>query len=193
MQYHIYSNHGTGGPVDLSTPLVTTSDLSCVIGPLNSSTDSTFLVRAFAVDTGLEEANTVACVRVAIGVDGSETSGLPNSPHALFLSSVPGGGCLVGWAFAPAMGSGMPVGFHVYLSNTAIDYGLPLATIPYVAGRLGYSCLIPGPLSPATYRASVRSYNGTGTEQNIAVQAGTIGRSLVPYIMDQAQTVVIGN
>ena len=191
IKYHIYSNHGTGGAVDLTAPLVTTTDLSCVIGPLNTSTDNTFLVRAFQTETGLEEANTVASVRASIGPDGLENSGLPNAPHALNLSSVPGGGCLISWAYAPALGQGLPEGFRIYLKVGVVDYNVPTATEPYVSGQLGYSSLVPGPLSPATYSVAVRSFNSAGIEINTAVRTGNIGRSIVPYIMDQIQTVAV--
>lgn len=184
ISYHIYSNKEDGGPVDFSTPLATTSNLSCVVGPLGLSSDNTFLVRAFDVATGLEESNTIASVRVSIGPDGAENTGLPNAPHALNLTSMIGGGCLIGWAYAPASGHGIPNGFHVYLkAGPAIDYGSVAATIPYVSGRLGYSCSIPGPLPLGTYQAAVRSFNAVGIEGNTVTLADLIGRSTVPYDM----------
>jgi len=189
--YHVYGNRGDGGPVDLSSPLLTTTDLSCVIGPLGLSTDNTFLVRAFDTVTGLEEANTMATVRVSIGSDGVENTGLPNAPQALTLSAITGGGCLVGWVYAPMFGKGLPAGFRVYLSTgSSIDYGTVTATIPYVAGQLGYSCLVPGPLEPATYQVSVRSFNTVGTEGNNVTQSVSIDGSTVAYVMDPVQTVV---
>lgn len=193
INYHIYSNHGNGGPVDLSTPLVTTAELSCVFGPLGVATDNTFLVRAFDTATGLEEANTAATVRVVIGPDGVEKSGLPNAPHAVCLSSITGGGGLIGWAYAPAKGWGIPDGFHVYLTpGMTLDQVVPAATIPYVPGRLGYSCVIPGPLPPTTYLAAVRSFNAVGTEGNTMAISAVIGRSTVPYVMDPVQSAVVG-
>ena len=191
--YHVYSNLGNGGPVNFSSPLLTTTDLSCVTGPLGVSTNSTFVVRAFDVTTGLEEANTVATVRVSIGSDGVENTGLPNAPHALIFSAVMGGGCLVGWAYAPTSGQGIPTGFCVYLTQgSSIAYHNAAATIPYVAGQLGYSCLIPGPFQAATYHAAVRSFNSVGTEGNPVTQSLSTGGSSVPYVMEPVQSVVAG-
>src|SRR5205085_892840 len=54
--YRVYSNGGTGGPVDFTSPVATTGGLTSTVGPLAPSTDTTFVVRAFDPATGLEEA-----------------------------------------------------------------------------------------------------------------------------------------
>jgi hypothetical protein len=114
--YRIYSNNDTGGLVDFSAPLASTTGLTYTFSPLGASTDTTFVVRAFDPEADLEEANTEALVRVVIGPDGAEVGGRPNPPHALSLTPSFGGGCRVSWAYAPAEQCGIPAGFHVYLT-----------------------------------------------------------------------------
>jgi hypothetical protein len=186
--YRIYSNHGTGGPVDYSTPVATTAGITYVTDPLPPASDSTFVVRAFDTITNLEEANTEARVQVVVGADGQDLSDLPKAPHALSISPTFGGGCRVSWAFAPAGTNGLPVGFYVYLTKgqIAVD-STPTATVPFVAGRIGYSYTLPGPFSPATYSASVRSFNNVGVEANTQSVMSAIGITAEPFAMEPLQ------
>src|SRR5882757_4436380 len=102
--YRVYSNGGMSGPIDYLTPVATTGALTYVSGPMPVASDTTFVVRAFDTLTNLEEANTDVRVRIVIGADGQDISGLPRAPHALSISPAVGGGCRVSWAFAPASG-----------------------------------------------------------------------------------------
>lgn len=182
--YRIYSNNGSGGPVDFSTPLATTTALTYTVGPIGFSTDSTFVVRAYDPIAGFEEANTDARVRVAIGADGTDLSGLPNPPHALVLLPAINGGCRVSWAYAPAEGYGTPTGFSVFLSqNNTVDYSVPAATVAFSQRVIGYSCLLPGPFVLSTYTVAVRSFNATGSESNTEAITGALG-SPAPFAMD---------
>jgi hypothetical protein len=188
--YRIYSNDGAGGPVDFSAPVASTAALSYVAGPLGAPTDTTFVVHAYDPDTGLEEANTEASVRLVVAADGTDVSGLPNPPHALTLSPAFGGGGRVGWAYAPAGAYGLPAGFNVYLTEgPAVDYTSPAVTVPYSPGVIGYSCVLPGPFTPSAYTAGVRSYNATGVEANTGSVTGALGIP-APYAMDPVQVII---
>jgi hypothetical protein len=149
------------------------------------SSDNTFLVRAYDPTTGLEEANTEAMVRLVIGPNGLDLTGLPNPPHALAASDAQGGGCRITWAYSPDWESGTPSGFHVYISaGTVVETTAASATVPYLSGVSGYSCLLPGPFSRTTYTVLVRSFNAVGTESNIQRLTGMLGLSQISYVMD---------
>src|SRR6266478_5218794 len=99
IMYRVYSNRGTGGPVDYTAPIASTAGLTFTTDPLSSSSDNTFVVRTFDTATNLEDGNTEARVRVVIGADDRDLSALPREPHALSLSPAYGGGCRVTWAY----------------------------------------------------------------------------------------------
>lgn len=183
--YKIYGNDGAGGPVNDTTPLSTTTELTYALGPVPPSSDNIFLVRAFDTTTGLEEANTEAVVRLVIGSDGRDLTLLPNPPHAISVSDARDGGCRISWAYSPDWSSGFPSGFNVYMSaGNTIEVTSVSASVPYVSGVVGYSCLLPGPLSQATYTVLVRSFNAVGTESNTQSLTTTLGLSQIPYVMD---------
>ena len=182
--YRIYSNNGNGGPVDFSTPLATTTELTYTIGPLGVSTDSSFVVRAYDPASGFEEANTDAQVRVVLGADGTDLSQLPNPPHALVLSPAANGGCRVSWAYAPANWYGTPTAFSVFLTQgNAVDYSAPAASVAFSQGVIGYSCMLPGPFALSTYTVAVRSFNATGVETNTEAITSVFGLP-APFAMD---------
>lgn len=188
--YRIYSNHGTGGPVDFSSPVATTSDPAYDSGPLGVSTDTTFVVRAYDLGTGLEQAGSEARARVVVGPDGSDLSGLPNAPHALVLSPSQGGGGRVSWAYAPAEGFGPPTGFRVFLGpGPVVDYSSPAATVPYTRGRVGYSCVLPGPPTLTACTAAVRSCNAAGAEGNSNTVTGVLGLP-APFAMEAVRATI---
>lgn len=183
--YRIYGNNGVGGPVNDLTPIGTTTGTTILLGPLPPSTDNTFLVRAYDTTTGLEEANTEALVRLVIGANGLDITGLPNPPHALSASEAEGGGCRVSWGYSPDWTSGIPLGFNVYMSaGNVVDTTAVSAAVPYTPGIVGYSCLLPGPFIRTTYTVLVRSFNAIGTEKNNQSITASLGLSQVSYVMD---------
>jgi hypothetical protein len=183
--YRIYSNGGSGGPVDYSAPVASTAGLTYTTGQLGLSTDTTFVVRAYDTVAGLEEANTDACVRVVVSAQGVDASGLPNPPHALSLSPVPQGGCRLSWAYAPAAPAGVPTGFRVYLTRgNAVDFGSPVATASYTPGKVGYSVTLAGPLDVSIYTAAVSSVNATGEGGASGAVSCALGLPAVPFVMD---------
>jgi hypothetical protein len=183
--YRIYSNNDTGGLVDFSAPLASTTGLTYTFSPLGASTDTTFVVRAFDPEADLEEANTEALVRVVIGPDGAEVGGRPNPPHALSLTPSFGGGCRVSWAYAPAEQCGIPAGFHVYLTPVdSVHNSIPTAVVPYVAGRIGYSTLLLGPFTLSDYTASVASFDATGDGADSGSVTRTLGIPTATFVME---------
>jgi len=185
IQYRIYSNHGGGGPVDYTAPLAATPGLSYVAGPLGVSTDTTFVVRAFDPSTGFEEANTGPGVRLLIGPDGADLSGLSNPPRDLRLTPVAGGGCRVGWSSPGSTTGGAPSGFFIYLAQGAVtNYAAPAAQVGYTPGVVAYSCALAGPYAPSAYTAAVRAFNATGVESNTASVTGDLGTPWPPYQME---------
>jgi hypothetical protein len=186
LTYNIYSNGGTGGPVDYSTPIATTTGLSFAAGPLASPSDNTFAVRCLDPSTNLEEANTDARVRIVIDANGLDVTGRPNPPDTLVVRPTASGGCRINWAYGPAGQGAPPSGFYVYLTPGAVaDYSNPAATVAYVPGRVGYSCDLAGLADRATYTVAVRSYNAAATETNTTVVATVVGDATPPDDVDE--------
>jgi hypothetical protein len=191
--YRIYSNGGTGGPVDYSAPVASATGPGYVSAPLPVSSDTTFAVRAFDPGTGLEEANTEAQVRVVLDGQGADVSGRPNPPHAVGLAPAPGGGCRVNWAYRPDPWSGAPDGFQVYLTQVgSARGGSPAATVAYAPGQVGYRCVLPGPFGFATYTAVVESYNAAGADGGTAASTAAVGLPATPLLMDAVAARVLG-
>jgi hypothetical protein len=190
--YRIYSNGGTGGPVDYVNPVASTPTLTFQAGPLSPSSDTTFAVRAFDPVTGLEEANTDARVRVVIAADGRDVSARPDTPFAVTLSASTGGGARVSWAYRPSETAGVPTGFNIHLGPAGTAPGpTPAATVGYVPGRLGYTCVLPGPLVYAIYAVSVQAFNTSGVDAGGVVISGPVGLPPEPLQMDPVSVRVI--
>ncbi len=187
--YRVYWNQGTGGPVVESVPMATVAAPPYTTGPLGTSTDNTFVVRAYDTVTGLEQVGNETRVRVLIGADGTDQSGLPNTPHALILSAAAAGGARLNWAYAPADGWGTPTGFNVYLSTgevTVNESSIPAATVFYTPGRVGYACTLPGPYTTSTYTAAVRSFNKVGPGASLVSVTGNLDLP-TPFDMETIQ------
>ena len=186
--YNVYASDGAGGPVNYAAPVATTTGQSFVTGPLRPGSDTTFAVRALDTSTNLEESNTDARRRIVIDSNGLDVSGCPNAPHAVVLSPVSGGSCLVSWAFDAAVQSSTPVGFQVFLTQgSSVSYASPAATVPYVPGQVGYTCILSGPYTLGTYSAAVRSYNTAGSDGNTVAVTATVGLPTSPLMMDPVQ------
>jgi hypothetical protein len=185
ISYNIYSNSGSGGPVDYSSPIARTSSLSSEQGSLAAPGDYTFAVRACDVATGLEEANTDARVRIMIDATGRDVSGIPGAPHALALSPSAGDGCRICWAYWPSPDLGTPDDFLVFVTPAgSASSSTPAASVAYVPGQNGYSCDLPGPFPFGTYTASVRSCNASGLDLAAQTITGVIGQASQPLLMD---------
>jgi hypothetical protein len=190
--YRIYSNAGNGGPVDYTTPVATTSGLSYTTGAVAPATDTTFAVRAYDTVTNLEEANTDAQVRVVIGANGADQGLSPNAAQAVTLTPSAGGGCRVGWSYAPDDTWGAPAGFHVYLgSGQGGGSGSLSATVAYTPGQIGYSVVISGPLTRTSYTATVGVYNGSGETASAPSTPVVVGAPFQDFDMSPIQITLL--
>lgn len=194
ISYRIYSNGGTGGPVDYATPIAVTTDLSFVTPALAPSSDSTFAIRAFDPVANIEEANTDARVRIILDAAGQDVTGRPNPPDAVVLASATGGACRVNWAYHAVQGCGVPDGFHVYLDRGETSTcTVPAATISFMPGQMGQSCVLDGPYDYATYTVAVEAYNAVGTSGKVAVATAAIGLPAEPLLMDPVTVRMVGS
>jgi hypothetical protein len=187
--YRVYSNDGHGGPVNYATPIGSTTNLSFTCPALPASSDTTFVVRTYDAALGIEESNTDVRVRILIDQNGQDISGQPKPPDSLFVRPLAGGCCRTSWSYAPTA-SPSPVGFLVYLTQgITASYTTPAATVPYAAGRMGYSCVLTNLLDGVAYTVAVRAYNSVGTEPNTNVVARVVGDSTPPSNVDSLQVV----
>src|SRR6185437_13991459 len=131
IQYRVYKNDGLGGPVDLSTIVVTTASLTYTSGTLATPSDTTFLVRAFDTVTGYEDQAVDARVRVVLDASGHDLSTFPSAPVGLSVSPRVGGTAIATWIYPPGLPGAKPTGFHVYLGTPTPSYGSPVATLGY--------------------------------------------------------------
>jgi hypothetical protein len=189
--YRIYTNGGTGGPVDYSVPIATTTGAAVSGIVVSNGSDTTFAVRALDDVSNKEEANTDARVRILVDNAGQDVSGRPNPPHALSLASSTSGACRVSWAYAPAARFIAPLGFHVYLSEESnTTTVISTATVEYSPGKIGYSYVFVGPYPQSTYTAAVRSFNAAGEDAGPSSISGVIGIPPNPLNMEQVVVVV---
>jgi hypothetical protein len=166
LDYRIYWNSGTGGPVDIVTPLTTTSSLSYLTAALTYPNDYTFLVRTYDNVTGYEDNNSDALVRLVLDASGIDVTSLPAPPTNLSASPIIAGGIRVEWSYLPVVGYTLPTSFSVWCQVGALSYALTPTTATYDPGRIAFSVDIPSLTDGSTYTIGVRATNATGTETN---------------------------
>jgi hypothetical protein len=183
--YRIYSNDGRGGIVNFSAPIATTPSLTYSTPPLAAGADTTFVVRAFDSDSGLEEANTDARVRIIVDANGNDVTSQPNAPRSLFARPTAAGGCLVSWIYSTNAQGGAPLGFNVYLSQGSTpNYSSFTATVPYLPGVGAYACNLSGLINGTQYTISVRAYNSISVETNTSAVTSVVGDTIAPSQVD---------
>lgn len=188
-RYRVYSNGGTGGPVDYSAPAADAlADPLWSPPPLAPSTDTTFAVRCYDDVTGAEEANTVAAFRIVLDASGADVTRRPAPPAAASADPRPAGAARAHWSYRTPPGSDPPSGFRVYLGTPAADYAAPARTVPYFAGRSRYATgPESGPLGGdltgladgVAYQVAVRAFNAWGEHPEAAL-AAVVGRVAAP-------------
>jgi hypothetical protein len=170
IEYRVYSNGGSGGPVDYSTVLATTASLSITMPALATTTDTTFAVRAFDTISGLDDMNRDALARVIVDASGRDVTAVPNPVMGLSARPAGVGSILVEFAHMVG-GLARPTGFHVWATvGIVVDYSAsPALVIAYPAGSppQGYRPLtgtVAGLAGGTGYAVGVRAYNTAGDD-----------------------------
>jgi hypothetical protein len=170
--YYIFGNGGTGGPIDYSTPIATSSGTSWSTAPLAPGSTWAFGIRAFDPSTGLEESNVDAVATLALDGSGADVTHTPIPPALVTAAAIAGGGVAVSWCYplSAARSAARPAGFRVYIgtSGASPDHATTAATIAYGAGVVHYRATLAGPLA-GPVAASVRAYNAAGEDDGTAV------------------------
>jgi hypothetical protein len=194
IEYRLYANTGVGDPVDLATPIGTTSGLTFDTAPLSYPSDWTFLVRAYDTVLGIEEANVDARVRIVLDAAGLNITGRPNAIGNLTVRAGVAGAIRPSWTYSEAGQGGAPTGFKVWRTlGASVNYAVaPDLTIPYVRGSTLYETSVPGGIDGTTYSIGVRAYNAISDDGNtlsVTITADSTGPDAVD---DFAGSIVSG-
>jgi hypothetical protein len=185
--YNVYSNGGSGGPIDYTSPIATgLSALTWTSGILANSSDYSFAVRAHDSVTVYEEANVSAVVRVLIDASGNDITAIPNAPTRLSARATASGGAHLAWAYNPAGQGASPTGFKVWATiGGTVNYAAsPVLTVPYQIGTRSYSADLTGLTGGTAYTIGLRAYNATGIETNTTQVAPVTGKTTAPSDVD---------
>lgn len=165
--YHVYAGNSTGGPVDYTTIVTTTSSLSAAMSALPLSSQTRFAVRAYDTVSGLEEQNLDAQVLIVVDGSGNDVTSVPAPVAVPSVRAGAAASLVVTW-FHPGLPIA-PTGFRVYLGTPTPSYGSPAATVAGVPGQTTYLATLTGLTDGTTYGVTVRAYNASGEEQSIVV------------------------
>jgi hypothetical protein len=189
--YHVYSNTGSGDPINYATSVATTliSDTTWTSTALAAPGAWKFGVRAF--DSNGEEQNLDCAVTIVLDAFGNDITNQPLPPTGLRAFAMPGGSIRVEWYYPLTRGPTVPIGFNIYLGiGDAPNYTTPAATVLYSAGLFNvFVANIAGLSDGTTYAVGVRAYNGSGAEQNtiaVSVTADAIGPAAVDSLFATA-------
>jgi hypothetical protein len=189
--FYIYSNEGSGDPINYATPVAyaSTNDTTRTRMELAAPGAWRFGVRAF--NSNGEEQNLDCAVMITLDTLGNDISNQPLPPTGLRAFATPNGSIRVEWYYPSARGPTSPIGFDVYLGiGGSPNYSTPAATVLYSAGFFNaFVSNIAGLISGTTYSIGVRAYNGSGAEQNViavSVTADAIGPNAVDSLFATA-------
>lgn len=178
ISYNVYSNGGTGGPIDYQSPVATVTGATWAFA-LPAPGEWSFGVRAF--DENGEEENLDCSAMCAIDANGDDVTGPPLPPMGLRAFALPAGAVRAEWWWPASASNGAPLGFHVFLGpeQGPPTAEAPAATVPYGSGAFGmFSADLNGLEGGTTYLINVRAFNKMGLEGGaaaIAVTAGSLG------------------
>lgn len=184
MMYRVYSNGGTGGPVDYGTPIASVDSLSYQTGPLSAPGDYTFAVRAFDPVTGLDDGNTDARTRIVLDAAGADLGGVLGPPRSVAVSRRPGGAAEVSWTYRRGKGETGPERFSVDVKPAGgSEAPLGLASVDYVRGQVDYRARLSG-LAFGTYELTVRALGPLGQGASAPPVVCVLGQAVTPLAMD---------
>ncbi len=182
--YQIFQGDASGGPVDFTAPVDTTSGLAWTTpAALAPGTVRRYAVRAF--DGTRDDDGTDAQVAVYIDGAGNDVTDTPYAPVTLNARAGPAGTAVVTWGHFQPPGAVPPVGFRVWLTaGPTVNYAAtPDATVAFVAGLNQYAAGLAGLADGTDYSIGVRAYNAHGTEGN-TMAAHVTGRTTGPSAPD---------
>lgn len=187
IEYRIYGNDGAGGPFNLSTPVVTTSSLSCVLPALAVGSDNLLLVRTYDTVTGLEDKNLDALVRIVVDASGADITNRPSPAIMPTVHASSSGKATVSWSHNRLAQGGTPTGFKVWMTaGTSANYAVsPDVDVLYEdISTITYSVILSGLVDGTLYTVGVRSYNASGLSV-VAAEPQVVG--LVTTAPDPAE------
>ncbi len=171
--YSVYANDGDGSGIDYDTPIDATMDLTWTSDPLGYPGEWKFGVRVSSLESGLEEKNIDAAIRLVLDDSGVDITRKPKAPVALRVFATVNGGCRAEWAYPYTDRYTKPTGFHVYAGPlNSVDYGTIEATKAY-GGPGNYSADLGGFTDGSDYSVAVRAYNATAEESNTSTVSFT--------------------
>lgn len=167
-EYHIYTNSGSGDPINYAAPAAAVTGLTWTSSTLSDPGTWSFGVRAFDTVSGLEEANLDCAVTIKLDASGNDITQQPPPPLALRALVMAGGAIRLEWFYPPVTGPMAPSGFHVYIGTGGTpNYMTPATTISYLSGLTNtFVANLAGLTDSATYTIGVRAYNATAEETN---------------------------
>ena len=167
VSYHVYANTGAGDAINYTTPIDTTSGLTYTTSPLSYPGTWSFGVRAFYVDSMLEEKNLDCYVTIILDASGHDITNRPAPPTGLRAFPLAQGAIRAEWYYPPTTGAKTPTGFHVYTAIGVLNYATPTATVLWSKG-VGNSFVanMPGFADGVTYTVGVRAFNAVAEETN---------------------------
>ncbi|MHB8397343.1 MAG: hypothetical protein ACYDCI_00190 [Candidatus Limnocylindrales bacterium] len=177
--YHVYENTGAADPINYNSPVDATSLLTYTTGILAYPGTWSFGVRAYYVDSALEEQNLDCYTTIVLDGSGNDITNRPLPPTGLRALPLAQGVIRAEWYYRPTSGPKTPTGFHVYTANGVLNYTTPTATVLWTTGaRNSFVANMPGFTGGTTYTVGVRAYNAVAEEPNtttVTVTAITSG------------------
>jgi hypothetical protein len=166
--YRIYSNGGSGGPVDYDSPIAEVSGLEWTSQALPAGSSFRFAVRAYDPVSGLQESNLDATSALVIDAEGRDATRVPRPPMGLRSVDRGGGRIRLEWAIADSLASNRATHYHVYLEqDTVRNFSSPIV-VPVSAIRgVVASTELHGLLEGRLYAAVVRAANAHGEDGNV--------------------------
>jgi len=166
LYYNIYSDTGTGDPINYDVPIATVTVTTWTSGGLAFPGTWKFGVRAMN-EWGIER-NLDCAVTIILDQYGNDITNRPMPPVGLRAFALPAGAVRVEWGYSQVQGPTAPQGFNVYCTaGTVISYGSPAVVVPASASLFNmFQSQIAGLTDGTTYTIGVRAYNTSGEEPN---------------------------
>jgi hypothetical protein len=184
INYHVYSNTGAGDPINYSSPIDTTANLTFTTAALAHPGTWSFGVRAFDTVSGLEESNVDAVVTIVLSATGVDITNTPPSPLGLRAFAIQNAGIRAEWTSPPTTPAKAPTSFNIYSGIGTPDFTTPIANILASSGLANsfVANLTSGFTGGTTYAIGVRAVNATGVDQNtnfVSVTVSSTGPTAV--------------